>query len=562
MSEASGIAPWGLVYALRDGVRQLFPTRRTKIAMWGLVMLGVVITYLELTAAQLFSNLITNLDGYSATRTTLVFSGFLLAFVAVRGVSYFQSVFRLTVFEKALRQVPTGSRAAEAWRWPMAISLVGMMGQIARLAMVTIKVGMIDWLYGGLLAACTGIAVLIVNRTGRSQYKIHHQFVAAKKAGQPPSAGERIGTRIRAGERAGLIAIGPVLLFVVALGLGAAQGRIAAHSAIVFFIAGRMAGNMYGGLANASLRYIRAQVNVETYGGGRSSRSGHSQPAIDIDEKQVRALLTSGGYLSEPPAQAFARSIDDGRVIGDLETIGRASRSAGAGPQQGLRQHLPAARPERIVAIRPNQVWVHDAYAAPCRLGSPSACLHIVTDIFSRLIVHWKLTEVASATEIQTVRDEALRVEGLEPSLVDFVSMTRMVGQLPSLYDMLRDLGVARTLLWASPEGTQPSRPRFPTRFDDEADLTRWIGQFVDWHNNRFYQPAIGYQHPADVHYGRAAAIVAHRRRTLEEWALTAEFPVDWALPEESWVPYPRIVTVRRDAADAEFEGVEDEEGP
>ena len=54
---------WGLVGSIRHGVKELFPTRRTKSAMWGLVGLGVLITYMELMAARFFSSLITNTPG-------------------------------------------------------------------------------------------------------------------------------------------------------------------------------------------------------------------------------------------------------------------------------------------------------------------------------------------------------------------------------------------------------------------------------------------------------------------------------------------------------------------
>ena len=310
---------WGLVGAMRDGVRDLFPTRKTKSAMWGVVGLGVLITYMELMAAQLFSTLITNIEDLSSARTAATIGGFLLTFAAIRGVSYFQSVYRLTVFGKALRQINVGSRAAESWRWPMAIALVGMMGQIARLLAVTITVVTTAWIYGILLFICSAVAVVIVNRTGRKQYAIHHEFAAAKMRGNPPTAAERIGTRIRAGERAGLVAVGPVLVYVAALGVGAATGRVTAQSALVLFIAGRMASNMYGSLSMASMRYIRAQVNVEAYGGASSATRGPSQVGqrlLVAAPTAPRALVLFEPFgVREAPARLIAAGGAGGTVV-------------------------------------------------------------------------------------------------------------------------------------------------------------------------------------------------------------------------------------------------------
>lgn len=559
---------WGLVGALRTGTRDLFPTRKTRSAMWGLVGLGVVITYLELMAADLFSNLITNIDGQSATETVLVMGGFLVAFLGVRGISYFQSVYRLTVFERALRHISSPTRAAESWRWPMAIALVGMMGQIARLATVTVVVTRTAWFYGVLLVLCSATAVLIVNRTGRRQYDIHHEFVAAKRSGNPPSAAERIGTRIRAGERAGLLTVAPVLVYVVALGVGAAEGRVTTHSALVLFIAGRMAANMYGGLANASMRFIRAQVNVEAFGGATPSPRG-AAPRTPATDAEIMDRMASGGHLWEPPGQAIARLIDEGEFLGDVETLGRVARAAGSGPQQGLRKHAPTTHPDRVTAVAPNQVWLHEAYAIPLAGAQDTVVLHLVEDAFSRAIVGWRLDDRVEAAGIRAVFEETCRYEAVEPSEIDFRSAVTMLGARPTLHDLLKELNVTRTLLWIGPESDQvnarPGRPPFPTRFDDLALAEAWVRNFVPWYNETFYHPQVGYLHPAVVHAGLADVVTAERRGTLESLAVRngtslVNYPAEWLPPAEAWVSRTSITTVPRGIEDAEAQALDEDE--
>lgn len=554
---------WGIVGTLRAGVRDLFPTRKTKAAMWGLVGLGVLITYLELMAADLFGNLITNIDEQSTTETILVMLGFLLAFVGVRGISYFQSVYRLTVFEKALRGLSSGSAAAATWRWPMAIALVGILGQVARLVTVTVKVATTAWLYGVLLSLCTLAAILIVNRTGRRQYVIHHEFVSRKRAGQPPTAAERIGTRIRAGERAGLVAIGPVLVYIVALGVGAARGNVSAHAAIVLFIAGRMAGNMYGGLANATMRLIRAQVNVEAYGGAQQHT--RQSPGVQHPDDVV-AEVVNRGYLWEPPGQAIARMIDDGHFVGDVETVGRVARESGAGPQQGLRRHAPASLPERLGAVAPNQVWFHDAVELP--VSDQGAALHVVEDVFSRAIVAWKVSDDVDAETILSTFDEGCRAQAVQQSDITFQSAATIVGPRPGLHDLLKALGVSRTLLWAGPEGSDrraaDGRPPFPTRFPSRGDAEAWIRDFVRWYNDDFYQPQVGYLHPAIVHAGLADVVTAERQGTLEDAGQQASaqvrFPDEWLPPEEAWISRMTIGGTSRQLEDAEAHALDEDE--
>lgn len=560
---------------MRHGVVNLFPTRKTKLALWGIVGLGILTTYMELLAAQLFSKLITSVDDESRAEIALMLGGFLVTFGAIRGISYFQSVYRLTVFEKGLREVQSKSAAAEAWRWPMAIGLAGMLGQVARLVVVTVTVATTAWEFGLLLLICTLIAVLIVNRTGRRQYAIHHEFAEAKRAGNPPSAAERIGTRIRAGERAGIVAIGPVLVYVAALGVGAASGQIATQSALVLFIAARMASNMYGSLSSESMRYIRAQVNVEVYDAGSAAKAAKAEPepedfAIDGDDDEnsdtegVGALegsepdcivlhdaLVSSSYLWEPPAQAFARLFDDGFLIGNPATLGRVGRERGFGPDKELRKLAPEPRPERIVATAPNCVWMLTTHAMP--VETTDRYLHVLVDLFSRAIVRWRFDADMSPSDMAEFVDQTCQLEGVRTEEVNVHVPAGIFGSPPSLYDLLRSLGVVRSLIWtvkdADSAPPRPARPAFPASFSTIEASDLWFEEFVSWYNKVYYRADIGYLHPADVHAESAGVITTQRLRQLDEFSeeeralLTGGYPDILAPPREARIEPGQIKT-------------------
>ena len=546
--------PWGLGRALWSGVGDLFPTRKVKMAMWGLVGLGVLTTYLELAAAQLFSDLVRTLDDEPARHSVMLLTAFVLAFGAVRGIQYFHSVYRITVFERALRKITVPSRAAEAWRWPMAIALVGMLGQLARLVVVVLTVGRTAWQFGVVLVVCSLIAMVIVNRAGRQQYAVHHQFAAAKKAGNPPSPAERIGTRIRAGERAGLIAGVPVLLFIVALGAGAASGRVPAHSALVLFVAGRMASNMYGNLSNSTMRYIRAEVNVETFGGGAPAR-----PAARRQDREVAEPVEGPDprtFVWEPPGQAYARLADNGRYVGDMATIGQLARQHGFGARPGTTRTV--SRPDRLTAVGPNQVWWHDEFALPLDDEDHDVRLQTIVDVFSRSIVASRIGPPTDDHGVIALFDEACDSVGIARDGVTLHSTRTVVGTPPNLYDLLRTLGVMRTLTWFGPgideipEAHQ--RPRVPSSFADEDAARTWVAEFTAWYNRTYYEPTIGYRHPADIHAGLADAVSEIRQRTIDDAAargrhVPKRFPDEWSPPLEAWVDRVALATVQRAAA-------------
>lgn len=541
---------------MRAGIRDLFPSRKSKSAMWGVIALGSLITYMELAAAMIFSRLIINTEVDSSTRSTLMIAGFLLVFASIRVVSYFQSVYRLTVFEKAFRQTGGGSRAVEAWRWPMAIAMVGIIGQIARMTVVTTTVIITAWVYGLLLVACSVSAVLIVNRIGQRQYLTHLEFAAAKKNGNPPSAAERIGTRIRAGERAGLLAVGPVMVYVAVLGAGAAVGEIEAHSALVLFIAGRSASNIYGSLSNASMRFIRAQVNVEEFGNAHGeTRLGVAKPVQTRPDDELLERLLSGPYAWDPPAQAFARLIDDGYVIGNLDVIGRVMRNAGFGPTGGVREQLRPAATETKRAVAPNQIWVHGCFVLPLPMSHQSSKMQVILDVYSRVIICWNLVEDVNERSINELYERACMEQNVGVGDVEMHSRAKIWGAPESLHDFLAMLRVGRTLLWRPTKEvsllkTPLERPGFPTAFEDKVAASSWMSEFTKWYNYVFYQPDVGYLHPADVHTGLADAIAAKRQRTLNdavENGTNVEAPEGWRIPGEAWVATLSFETIRQD---------------
>ncbi|MFN0250921.1 MAG: IS3 family transposase, partial [Kofleriaceae bacterium] len=60
-------------------------------------------------------------------------------------------------------------------------------------------------------------------------------------------------------------------------------------------------------------------------------------------------------------------------------------------------------------------------------------------------------------------------------------------------------------------------RPEMPEQLGSLEHARQVIGALVDWYNNDHYRVGLALLHPADVHYGRTADIVAARQRVLDE---------------------------------------------
>ena len=59
-------------------------------------------------------------------------------------------------------------------------------------------------------------------------------------------------------------------------------------------------------------------------------------------------------------------------------------------------------------------------------------------------------------------------------------------------------------------------RPDFPDRFGGLADTLPWCRDFFAWYNDEHRHESLGLLTPADVHFGRAPALLAARQQVLD----------------------------------------------
>ena len=88
--------------------------------------------------------------------------------------------------------------------------------------------------------------------------------------------------------------------------------------------------------------------------------------------------------------------------------------------------------------------------------------------------------------------------------------------------------------------------PGYPERFGCLRDARGWSRTFFAWYHNEHRHTGLGLLTPADVHYGRTAAVLDQRRATLqqayqshpERFAKGAPAPLP--PPEAVWINPPK----------------------
>ena len=88
--------------------------------------------------------------------------------------------------------------------------------------------------------------------------------------------------------------------------------------------------------------------------------------------------------------------------------------------------------------------------------------------------------------------------------------------------------------------------PAYPERFGSLADARQWSQGFFIWYNDEHHHTGLALLTPADVHHGRAAAILTERQAVLQRaYAAHPERfvkgpPTVLQLPPAVWINPPQ----------------------
>ncbi len=185
---------------------------------------------------------------------------------------------------------------------------------------------------------------------------------------------------------------------------------------------------------------------------------------------------------------------------------------------------FPAGPEYRVKPARPNEQWQSDgSYFFVMGWGWYS--LISVLDDFSRFILAWDLKPDLTAASISDVVQQAVEWTGLPQAPMD--ARARLVTDHGSGYlagafeDYLRVLGIRH--IYCSPHHpqTQGKLERFHETLKARLNLLVYtspgrlraaMATFIDFYNHHRYHEGLDNVTPADVYYGRRAAILARRK--------------------------------------------------
>jgi putative transposase len=244
------------------------------------------------------------------------------------------------------------------------------------------------------------------------------------------------------------------------------------------------------------------------------------------ERANVLAVLNSDRFADMAPAQVYAGLLDEEKHLCSMRTMYRILAASGeVRERRNQLRHPHYAKPE-LLATAPNQVWSWDITKLKGPVKWTYFYLYVVLDIFSRYVVGWMVAERESAALGQDVVRTACQRQGVKRDqlIIHSDRGSPMVAKSTAL--LYADLGIGKSHSRPHVSNDNPFseaqfktlkyRPELPDRFGSVQDTRSHVNPLLRWYNDEHKHSSLVLLTPADVHYGRADAIIAIRQRALD----------------------------------------------
>jgi len=280
----------------------------------------------------------------------------------------------------------------------------------------------------------------------------------------------------------------------------------------------------------------------------------------EAETNAIRVMLNSERFQDQSPREVYATLIDEGQYLCSYRTMYRIlAEHAEIRERRNQLRHPEYKKPE-LLAAQPNQLWSWDI----TKLRGPAKWsyfyLYVILDVFSRYLVGWMIADQESAALAQVLIAETCDRQGIQPAQLTIHADRGSAMTSKSVALLLADLGVIKTHSRPHVSDDNPYseaqfktlkyQPDFPGSFGCLVDARTWARRFFDWYNTQHHHTGIGLLTPADVHFGRAAAVRQQRQQVLalafeknpERFVKGASQPP--LLPAAVWINPPKAEEV------------------
>ena len=278
-----------------------------------------------------------------------------------------------------------------------------------------------------------------------------------------------------------------------------------------------------------------------------------SPRALAADERQAMlATLHSERFVDQSPAEVHATLLEEQTYLGSVRTMYRVLAEAHEVRERRAQARHPVYTKPELVATGPNQIWSWDITKLKGPLPYLYYSLYVILDLFSRYVVGWMVARHENAHLAERLIAATCLKQGIAPQQLT-IHADRGAPMRSKLVALLfSDLSINASHSRPRVSNDNPFsesqfrtlkyRPEFPDRFGSLEHARGVSRDLFAWYNNAHHHSGLSYLTPADVHYGRAATVLAVRHRTrLAAYAAHPERfvqgpPRPETLPTAAWI--------------------------
>ena len=256
----------------------------------------------------------------------------------------------------------------------------------------------------------------------------------------------------------------------------------------------------------------------------RPKRPSPPRTLAPDERAAVLEVLHEERFVDRAPAEVATTLLDEGLYVCSIRTMYRIlTANAEVRERRALRRHPPREVP-RLLATGPNQVWSWDI--TRLRTEGGWLYLYVIIDVYSRYVVGWLLATAENASLAQRLIQEAAERQNIAANALTLHADLGAPMTARPVVQLLADLGIVRS--HSRPRVSNDNAfseaqfktlkycPEFPGRFTGYDDARAFCKRFFAWYNHEHRHGGVALLTPADVHQGRAAAVLAARQRVLD----------------------------------------------
>ena len=285
-----------------------------------------------------------------------------------------------------------------------------------------------------------------------------------------------------------------------------------------------------------------------------------SPRALGPTERQaVLDVLHSPRFVDQSPTEVHATLLEEQTYLCSPRTMYRVLAAAHEVRERRAQARHPAYAAPELVATGPKQVWSWDITKLKGPVPYLYYSLYVILDLFSRYVVGWMVARHENAHLAERLLAATCAKQGITPHQLT-IHADRGAPMRSTLVALLfSDLGITASHSRPRVSNDNPFseaqfrtvkyRPEFPARFGALEHARGVSRDLFAWYNDAHHHSGLSYLTPADVHYGRAATVLAARHRTrLAAYAAHPERfvhgpPRPETMPTAVWINRPPTLT-------------------